>query len=96
MRSASAIAHSQFLVSGAPVVLEGTTITMAEGYPDLAGMLDAAQISSKDFVTTTAGTVGSSGAPTPATCSVVYTEATSTGTPAVLTAPTFVVNVEGC
>ena len=96
MRSASAIAHSQFLVSGAPVVLEGTTITMADGYPDFAGMLDAAQISSKEFVTTTAGTVGSSGAPTPATCSVVYTEATPVGTTTVITAPTFVVNVGGC
>jgi MSHA pilin protein MshA len=96
MRSASAIAHSQFLVSGAPVVLEGTTITMTNGYPDLAGMLIAAQISSTDFVTTTAGTVGSMGAPTPATCSVIYTAATSAGDPAVITAPTFEVQVGGC
>lgn len=92
LRSASAIAHSAFLVSGSPVVLEGLTITMSEGYPDLAstGMLAAAQISSNDFGTGTAGLVTSKTAPTPATCSVTIVAATTSS------APTFTVADEGC
>jgi len=99
MRSASAIAHSAWLVAGtspAQVTLEGTPIDMKHGYPTLTGILLAAQISGKDLDITTAGTVSSLGATDSATCSVVYTEATPVGTTTVITAPTFVVNVGGC
>lgn len=100
MRSASAIAHSAWLVAGdnasTSVTLEGTPIDMKHGYPTLTGILLAAQISGKDLDITTAGTVSSLGATDSATCNVVYTEATSAGTPAVITAPTFEVEVGGC
>lgn len=104
LKAASAIAHSKWLVGGTgtltatTVDLEGTSVDMINGYPTLAGILVAAQISGDDFdTTTTAGTVMVKGAPTPATCSVAYTQATSSGTPAVVTAvPTFTVKIAGC
>ena len=100
MRSASAIAHSAFLAEGggATVVLEGTSIAMVHGYPSLSDIMLAAQVTVPDFdVTTTAGTATLKGATTPASCNVVYTEATaSTSTPPVITAPTFLVTPGGC
>jgi MSHA pilin protein MshA len=95
LRSASAITHSAYLAKGtnpSSVVLEGSTITMVNGYPDLASMLVAAQISSTDYVTTTAGTVAAKGTLATDSCKVVYTQATSVGTPAVITPPTFTVS----
>jgi MSHA pilin protein MshA len=94
LRSASAIAHSVYLAKGnsSSVVLEGSTITMVNGYPDLASMLVAAQISPTDYVTTTAGTVAAKGTLATDSCKVVYTQATSVGTPAVITPPTFTVS----
>lgn len=99
MKSASAIAHSAYLAKGtnpSSVVLEGTTINLTNGYPTVADMLLAAGISSNDFVTTTAGTVAAKGTLATENCKVTYTAATSTGTPAVVTAPTFTVDTSGC
>jgi MSHA pilin protein MshA len=100
MRSASAIAHSAWLVAGnnasTNVTLEGIDIEMINGYPTWAGILKAAQISGDNLDTKTAGTVSSLGATDSATCSAVYTAATSAGTPAVITAPTFTVTSTGC
>ncbi|VVO34773.1 prepilin-type N-terminal cleavage/methylation domain-containing protein [Pseudomonas fluorescens] len=89
MRSASAIAHSALLVAGTgpnvSVKLEGKDIAMKNGYPSLAGILDAAQISGEGLDTaTTPGTVTATGATTPASCKVVYTEATATAAPTVV------------
>jgi MSHA pilin protein MshA len=99
MRSASAIVHSAYLAKGTnptSVTLEGTVITVTNGYPDVAGMLLAAQISSGDYETGTAGTVAAKGTLATGTCKVVYTAATSAGTPAVVTPPTFTETVSGC
>jgi MSHA pilin protein MshA len=94
MRSASAIAHSAYLAKGtnpATVTLEGVTITMTNGYPAIADMLVAAQISSNDYVTTTAGVVAAKGTLATGACKVTYTAATSAGVP-----PSFTVDVSGC
>ena len=98
MKSASAIAHSAFLAGGTPVVLEGTTISMANGYPSNAGILVAAQISATDYNTATPGVVAAKGAV--GTCEIVYTEAVAgdpTATPPVAAAAaTVVVDDSGC
>jgi len=58
IKSASSIAHADFLVNGvSPVVLEGQSITMVNGYPtaDAAGIQVAAQIDSNDYTLTGGG-----------------------------------------
>lgn len=100
MKSAAAIAHSAFLAGGSdadPIVLEGSTIAMSNGYPSNAGILVAAQISSTDYDTTTPGTVAANGAS--GTCEAVYVEAAAeqAGPPVVpATAATVTVDVSGC
>ena len=93
VRAAAALAHSVSLVTGAtasqPVSLEGTTVTMANKYPATAGIDDALQdYSGFGFA---AGAFTFSGAPTPAGCSVTYTQAASANT-----SPTVAVSTGGC
>jgi MSHA pilin protein MshA len=99
VRSASAIAHSAFLVTGsastASVTLEGTAVALANGYPTAAGIITAANINAtNDNVTvTTTGTsttVDVNGATTLATCRVSYTEAGAGAS------PTITVTKTGC
>ena len=96
IRSASAIVHSAFLAAGTnptTVTLEGQAITIANGYPDAAGILLAAQISSTDYSTNVASgvaTVQANNAGTAANCQVTYTEAAAGG------APTIAVDVTDC
>lgn len=100
VRSASAIAHSAFLVSGS-ATLEGTAITLVNGYPtaDAAGIIAASNLNAtNDNVTISAGgavagsviTIQVNGATTPANCQVSYTS------PAAATAPTISVVTTGC
>lgn len=109
MKSASAIAHSAFLAAGtspSSVNMEGSAVAMVNGYPSAAGIVVAANITggataaaAGDFIVTTTGTsttVQAEGATTAASCQVVYAEATSTGTPAVITAPTVTRTTTGC
>ena len=109
MKSASAIAHSAFLAAGTnpgTINLEGTAVPMVNGYPSAAGIVAAANITggataaaAGDFIVTTAGTsttVQAEGASTPGSCQVVYTEATSAGTPPVITAPTVTRTTTDC
>jgi MSHA pilin protein MshA len=81
MKAASNIAHAAQLAGGiavgGSVTLEGTVITMENGYPTVVGIMLAAQISAPDYIVTT-NTVTIPGASNDATCSVVYTVATST------------------
>lgn len=97
IKSAAAIAHSAYLAgqstttssgsgtSTTTVSLEGKSITLLNGYPDAASIIDAAQISNKDFtVVNTAGspaTVTAKSVTTAATCQVKYTEAAANGAP---------------
>lgn len=81
MRSASAIAHSAYLAAGtAPgtVTLEGAPILLAFGYPTLASIMTAAQISPSDFDTSVPGTVTAKSAADATKCKIVYVQATST------------------
>jgi MSHA pilin protein MshA len=104
MKSAANIAHAQWLAEGdstsTEVTLEGIGVVMVNGYPTEAGIMVAAQISTDDY-TVSGGTVSVTGAPTPANCSVTYTEAVAAdpaATPAVSQAPASVAAalVTGC
>lgn len=93
-RSASAIAHSAWLAKGnaatSPLDLEGTPVAMSNGYPTIAGIVAAAQLSA-EFTTAAPATATTppsviiqvANAPTPATCSFVYQEAASNGAPTI-------------
>ncbi len=92
LNSAATLAHAAQLVAGAAsgtsVTLGGTTITMANGYPDASatGIFLAANITSNDWTLSAAGT-------SPATvqlktgaspqCQASYTVATATAGPVV-------------
>lgn len=99
IKSASSIAHADLLVkgdsdaaAGIQVNLEGTVITMINGYPAAlagaaGGIATAAQITADDFII--AGTSGTNttftaiGATTPANCRITYTPATGTASPVI-------------
>lgn len=108
IKSAAAIAHSAYLAgqsttttpsgggaSTTTVSLEGKSITLLNGYPDAASIIDAAQISDKDFkVDNTAGapaTVTAKNVTTATKCQVTYTEAATAGS-----APTIAINTDDC
>ena len=84
IRSAAALAHAQFLVNGSvtgPITMDGTSVAMAFGYPDAAGIIAAIQ-DTTGF--TTAGTTTiiftKIGAATPANCTASYSPSTVAGT----------------
>ncbi len=93
MKAASNIAHAQWLAEGdatsVSVTLESAAVAMVNGYPTIAGIMVAAQVSANDYeIDLTSGAVTVSGAPGEATdtCSVVYTAATlAAGPPIVIT-----------
>ena len=99
-RSAAALAHGVWLASGSPatITVEGQVITMANGYPNRATMVNTltpgtVQAGTPGRYTYAAGTgvFSLNGAPTPATCSVTYTQ------PAALNlAPTIATATAGC
>jgi MSHA pilin protein MshA len=102
MKAAANIAHAQQLANGGSgadtVTLEGTDITMLNGYPTILGIMDAAQISAPDY-TITAGVVTIAGAGDDATCLVTYTVAVAgaAGPPIVAQAPaTVAIDISGC
>jgi MSHA pilin protein MshA len=85
LRSSAALTHSLWLASGSPatITMEGTTITMANGYPNLATIDDTlADTTGFTFVPAT-GVFTKDGAPTPANCAVTYTAAAAGGSPSI-------------
>ena len=92
VRSAYSLAHGLSLAQGTPatVAMEGQTITMVNGYPDLATIDDTLV----DFTGWTfdpvTGIFTKDGAATPANCSVDYDEAAAGG------APTVTVDITAC
>ena len=76
VKSAAALARSLEMANGgaanASVTMEGATVTMANFYPDLAGIPLAINMTGNDF-TYAAGTWTRANAPTPASCVVTYT-----------------------
>jgi MSHA pilin protein MshA len=67
--------------AAASVQMEGVTVTMANFYPDLAGIPAAINTSADFTYAPSTGIWTRAGAPTPAGCIVTYTPATAT-TPA--------------
>jgi MSHA pilin protein MshA len=96
MRSGAALAHSLYLVAGtapATVSMEGSSVTLTNGYPTgaLLGITAALQDVSSFTATYAAGVAtfqNSSTAPTPANCQVVYTTSAAANTAPVITATT--------
>jgi MSHA pilin protein MshA len=86
VRSGSTLARSMFLANGGQaVVMEGVTISMANGYPDASatGIPATLQDMSGFTYDATSGLFSRVGAPTPATCSFTYTAAAANGSPAI-------------
>lgn len=110
LKSAAAIARSAQLAKseslGTSVNLDGTTVTMVNGYPtaNAAGIVAAVGVTSSDYGTTAGGTTGGSTITFQpvtgggATCQVTYTAATAaTDNTAPITAPvSVVVTSNGC
>jgi len=88
IRAASSLAHGLTLAqgnaAGASVDMEGTTVTMADHYPDAAGISLALQ-DTTGFTFTVAGTVATAetNGGTALTCTVTYTEAAAGSSPAI-------------
>ncbi|MGA9027511.1 MAG: type II secretion system protein [Steroidobacteraceae bacterium] len=92
LRSASALAHAQYLVTGsspASLTMDGATVTLVNGYPDVAGIQSALQDTTGFTPTATATSVtfAKNGAPTSANCSVRYTISAAANTAPVIAAP---------
>ena len=98
LRSGAALAHSIWLASGSPatILVEGQTITMANGYPNAAsissvlapGTLQAT--TAGRYTATAAGTVTNfdvNGAPVNGAnvCRVIYNQSTAVNLPPVIT-----------
>jgi MSHA pilin protein MshA len=90
VRAAAALAHASSIVQGlagnASVTLEGQAVTMINNYPtgDAAGIVAAMQSLTGYTMVYAAGPpatalIEKTGAPTVATCSVLYTAATGAG-----------------
>jgi MSHA pilin protein MshA len=92
LRSASALAHAQYLVAGtspATVTMEGTAVSLAFGYPDGPGISLAIQDTS-GFTSagTTTITFTKTGAATPLSCIATYAPSTVANTAPVITSTT--------
>lgn len=100
VRSASALAHAMVIATNittsgaATVAMEGTNVTLINGYPtaDAAGIITALQIgAATDDLTISAGgagagtpiTIDMNGASSLATCRVTYTSANANASPVV-------------
>lgn len=108
LEAVSAMTHGKHLVSGTTsVVMEGTTVTLINGYPSAAQTtLDAAGLKTADYTTIASGSAATANSPITTatqvaaiptsaagttkglTCYVLYTEATSATTPAVISTVT--------
>ncbi|GAB4350667.1 MAG: hypothetical protein Kow006_13660 [Gammaproteobacteria bacterium] len=98
IRAAAALAHADWLVNGQPatITMEGNTIDMVNGYPaagnDTAQDIAAALIDISGFTlsetSATASQFQLTTAPTPASCSITYTEAAANASPSITVATT--------
>jgi MSHA pilin protein MshA len=95
VRSASAMAHSLQLAQGvgadSDISVNGTPITMANGYPDLANLNLLLEDTTGFTYDAVAGEFEKVGANTPDECKVTYAASTAVGTP-----PTIAVVRGGC
>jgi MSHA pilin protein MshA len=103
--SANAMIHGKFLINpttyASTVTVENVPVTMLYGYPiGDTPLATAAGLSSDDYTITpdTAKqvlTISPKNVTDPTKCKVVYTQASSSGTPAVITPPTIVMTATG-
>jgi MSHA pilin protein MshA len=94
LRSASSLTHSLWMATGSPatITMEGQSITMTNGYPDLLTIDNTLQDTTGfTYVDTTGVFSKTSGATTLANCRVTYAAAA-----AVNTSPTITVVTSGC
>lgn len=103
VRGATAIAHAQALIKGqtgatGTITMEGTTVDLVGGYPAKTATGIVAAVTSDGFdVATSVGDFYLVGAPTAATCSVIYTAPTyAAGPPVVITPGTSAASKAGC
>jgi len=104
VRSATSLAHAKALIDGvasaatSSITMEGTNVDLVYGYPAKTATGIVAAVSSEGFdVTTSVGDFYLIGAPTPSTCSVIYSEATyAVGPPAVITPASSSASKAGC
>jgi len=97
IRSAANMAHGVWLASGNPatITVEGTAITITNGYPNALGLSQLIQDSSGFTIAPSPPVAGSAnvtytpnGARTPATCYVQYAPPAAASGPIVITTPT--------
>ena len=90
LRSGAALAHALWLAQGSPpsVLMEGQTITMVNGYPNLATVVDTLADTSGFTYTAATGVFAKTGAAGP--CTITYAEAPVNGV------PTFTPALGGC
>ena len=94
VRSAGALAHGLWLAQSSPatVDMEGSTITIANGYPNAATIGDTlADDTGFSFAAGANGVWTKDGAPTPATCAVTYAPPAAVGD-----APAITIATGGC
>jgi MSHA pilin protein MshA len=92
LRSAAALAHAEYLTTGtspSSVSMEGASVTLANGYPDVTatGIATALQ-DTTGFTSATSGstiTWTKTGALTPASCVATYTASAAANTAPVIT-----------
>lgn len=87
VRSSAALSHALWLAQGQPatVTMEGSIITMVNGYPDL-GTIDDTLSDTTGFAYN-AGTGVFTNSSGPATCTVTYAESAAAGSPPTITPP---------
>jgi MSHA pilin protein MshA len=99
VRSAASLAHAQWLASGnapATISMEGQTITIVNGYPDRASLINALQDTTGFTYTAGTGVFTKDGAATPASCSVTYTAPAAANTAPVIAVPTAATLAANC
>ncbi|MCF7970833.1 MAG: type II secretion system GspH family protein [Methylococcaceae bacterium] len=81
MKSAMAMTHGQSLINGNPnasITVEGTDITMSNGYPTADAKGIDATLNLSGDLSVSNGIISIAGAATAAKCKVTYTQATTT------------------
>jgi MSHA pilin protein MshA len=85
LRSSASLTHSLWMASGSPgtITMEGKTITMTFGYPNLATISDTLQDTTGFTYAAATGVFSKTGAA--GVCTVTYAAAPSLGSPATIT-----------
>jgi MSHA pilin protein MshA len=90
VRSAASLAHSVWLANGSTgnITVEGTAVTMTNGYPSLADLTKTLQDTTGFSYDSTTGKFTVTNAPTAANCSFTYTAPAALGSGPTFSTPT--------